>query len=143
MEDFIKEFQEAKKSVVENKKEDKTADDFMEDYEESKKTVLLKKTRKPSRPRHDDFDDFDDPRLDRYGRKVAVSDVLQVGTKIVIGGGVGLLAGVTVIALAASAAEVVVAGVVTKIAGLVGGAMGLNLGLSKFKKEAKKNRALE
>ena len=115
----------------------------MEDYEASKKTVLLKKARKPSRPRHDDFEGIDDLPMDGNGRGVAVSDVLQVGTKVIIGGGVGLLAGVTVIALAASAAEVVVAGVITKIAGLVGGALGLNLGLSKYKKEVKKNKALQ
>lgn len=140
MGDFIKEYQEAKKSVLENTKEEKPADNFMEDYEASKKTAHLKKSQTPSSPKHDELDD---PRLDGNGRRVTVSDVLQVGTKVVIGGGVGLLAGVAAIVVAASAAEVVIAGVVTKIAGLVGGALGLNLGLNKYKKAVKKNKALQ
>jgi len=37
--------------------------------------------------------------------------------------------------VAAGAAEVVVAGVVTKIAGVVGGTVGLSLGLSKYKRK--------
>ncbi len=71
-------------------------------------------------------------------KSVELSDVAQVGGKVLIGGGVGLLAGVAAIGVAASAAEIVVAGVVTKIAGVVGGAMGLSLGMNKYKKKGTK-----
>nr|AGG16212.1 magnetosome protein Mad8 [bacterium FH-1] len=68
-------------------------------------------------------------------RQVGVSDVLSVGTKVVIGGGVGLLAGIATIAVVASAGELILAGVVTKIAGVVGGALGLTMGLGDIKKK--------
>lgn len=71
-------------------------------------------------------------------KSIKLSDVAQVGGKILIGGGLGLLAGVAAIGVAASAAEIVVAGVVTKIAGVVGGAMGLSLGMNKYQKKRKK-----
>jgi hypothetical protein len=71
-------------------------------------------------------------------KSIELSDVAQVGGKVLIGGGIGLLAGVAAIGVAASAAEIIVAGVVTKIAGVVGGAMGLSLGMNKYKKKRKK-----
>lgn len=67
-------------------------------------------------------------------KPVEFSDVVQVATKVVIGGGIGLLAGVAAIAVAASAVEIIVAGAVVKVAGVVGGAVGLSLGMNKFKK---------
>ncbi len=60
---------------------------------------------------------------------------MQVGSKVLIGGGVGLLGGIATLALAASAAEIVVTGVVTKIAGVVGGAAGLSMGISSYNKK--------
>jgi uncharacterized membrane protein len=66
-------------------------------------------------------------------RPVTMSDVAQVGSKVVIGAGLGLLAGVATIALMASMAEIIIAGVVTKIAGVVGGGAGLSLGLHQLK----------
>ncbi len=81
-----------------------------------------------------------DPDLFEYSdRQFGLSDVAQVGSKVLIGGGLGLLAGVATIVVAASAAEVVLAGVVTKIAGVVGGAAGLSFGVRKYK--SKKRRA--
>ena len=71
-------------------------------------------------------------------KSIELSDVAQVSGKILIGGGIGLLAGVAAIGVAAGAAEIVVAGVVTKIAGVVGGAMGLSLGMNKYKKKRNK-----
>lgn len=71
-------------------------------------------------------------------KSIELSDVAQVGGKILIGGGLGLLAGVAAIGVAAGAAEIIVAGVVTKIAGVVGGAMGLSLGMNKYQKKRKK-----
>jgi len=68
-------------------------------------------------------------------RQVGAMDVVGVGTKVVIGTGVGLLAGMATIAVVASAGELILAGVVTKIAGVVGGALGLSLGLGKLKKK--------
>ncbi len=71
-------------------------------------------------------------------KPVEFSDVVQVATKVVIGGGIGLLVGVAAIAVAASAVEIVVAGVVTKMAGVVGGAMGLSVGMNKFQKKKRR-----
>ncbi len=106
-------------------------EDQMIAYEQKKRTVRFKTARDRSiRPELDEFDpDF----LESPGQQVRLSDVAQVGSKILIGGGVGLLAGVAGIAVAASAAEVVLAGVVTKIAGVIGCALGLSLGVRKFK----------
>ena len=105
-------------------------DDQLRDYEEAKRAVYAKKKRKID----DDFDDFDEKGLNPASKTVVLSDVIDVGTKVLIGGGLGLLAGVAAIAITASAAEVVIAGVITKITGVVGGAVGLSMGLNKFKK---------
>ena len=110
----------------------------LREYEAAKKAVYEKKSRRPKKDLR--LDDFDDDLIMDNARSVQFADVVQVGSKVVIGGGVGLLAGVATIAVAASAAEVVVAGVVTKIAGVVGGAVGLSMGLGKFSKK-KRSRA--
>ena len=107
-------------------------DDTLRDYEDAKQAIYVRKKKK-----RNDLDEFDDKMQEDADNRIMLSDALQVGTKIVIGGGAGLLAGVATIAIAASAAEVVVAGVITKIAGVVGGAIGLSLGLHKFKKTEK------
>lgn len=98
------------------------------DYETRKEAIRL---RKAANRRQDVLayeDVYDVP------RSVGVSDVLSVGSKVLIGGGVGLLAGIAAIVVTASAAEIILAGVVTKIAGVVGGALGLTLGLGSVKK---------
>jgi uncharacterized membrane protein len=61
-----------------------------------------------------------------------------VGSKVVIGAGLGLLAGVATIAVMASLAEIIVAGVVTKIAGVVGGGAGLTVGLRQLRARREK-----
>ncbi len=105
-------------------------EDQMIAYEQKKRTVRFKRARDRSINELDEFDlDLDES----PGQEVRLSDVAQVGSKILIGGGLGLLAGVAGIAVAASAAEVVLAGVVTKITGVVGCALGLSLGVRKFK----------
>ncbi len=101
------------------------------DYELRKEAIRSKATKENEW--RTDLDEFDPGYLKDTGGPVAVSDVVQVGSKVLIGGGVGLLAGVAGIAVVASAAEVVVAGVVTKISGVVGCAIGLSLGLKGFK----------
>ena len=99
-------------------------------YEQEKSAIRFKRARDRSINELDEFDlDLDES----PGQEVRLSDVAQVGSKILIGGGLGLLAGVAGIAVAASAAEVVLAGVVTKITGVIGCALGLSLGVKKFK----------
>ncbi len=105
-------------------------DDKLRDYEDAKKAIYVKKKRKS----RDDLDDFDEEYHSAANKTVVLTDVIEVGTKMLIGGGLGLLAGVATIAIAASAAEVVVTGVITKITGVVGGAVGLSMGLNKHKK---------
>lgn len=107
--------------------------DHYKEYEAAKKAINLKNFHQ--RKRKLDVDDFDDDSADFGEDRIGVSDVLQVGSKVVIGGGLGLLAGVATIAVVASAAEVVIAGVVTKVAGVVGGAAGLTMGLNNAKKK--------
>jgi hypothetical protein len=104
--------------------------DKLRDYEEARQAIYVKKKRKSK----DDLDDFDEECLGSAKFPVVLTDVIEVGTKMLIGGGLGLLAGVAAIAIAASAAEVVVTGVITKITGVVGGAVGLSMGLNKHKK---------
>lgn len=71
-------------------------------------------------------------------RKIDLLDVTKIGTGVLIGGGLGLLAGVATIAVAASAAEVVIGGVITKVAGVVGGAAGLGWGVHSIDKADKR-----
>ena len=106
------------------------------DYEQRKAAVRVKASARQKWEQ--DQEEFGALELEDRGRQLTLSDVTQVGSKVVIGGGVGLLAGVAGIAVVASAAEVVVAGVVTKIAGVVGCAVGLSLGINKYKGKSKK-----
>ncbi len=110
------------------------------DYEEIKRSIRSKPA---GEKKSYDLDELDDAQLEKYGSKADFSDVVQVGSKIIIGGGVGLLAGVLTIVVAASAAEVVIAGVVTKVTGVVGGALGLSMGLNKYQKKKKKKADTE
>ncbi len=112
----------------------------IKDYEDAKRSIRSKTAEEKKRY---DLDELDDSQLETYGSKVDFSDVVQVGSKIIIGGGVGLLAGVVTIAVAASAAEVVIAGVVTKVTGVIGGALGLSMGLNKYQKAKKKKADTE
>jgi hypothetical protein len=109
------------------------------DYEQRKATVRVKAAAR--KKWEQDQEEFDALEPEDRGRQLTLSDVTQVGSKVVIGGGVGLLAGVAGIAVAAGAAEVVVAGVVTKIAGVVGCAVGLSLGINKYKGKSKSQQA--
>ena len=111
-------------------------DDRLDAYEEGKKAIRMRKAKKKATYDSDDMDmDMDMDLMDEApaARKVTVTDIGQVGTKVVVGAGIGLLAGVATIAIVASAAEIIIAGVVTKIAGVVGGATGLSLGLRQLK----------
>jgi hypothetical protein len=105
-------------------------EDQLMDYEQKKGAIRFKRARDRS---INELDEFDPDLFEGPGQQVRLSDVTQVGSKVLIGGGLGLLAGVAGIAVAASAAEVVLAGVVTKISGVIGCALGLSLGLRKFK----------
>jgi len=107
--------------------------DEVRDYEERKQAI---RQRKSSVAPQYDYVEYAEDAIETP-RNVDAVDVLSVGSKIIIGGGVGLLAGVATIAVVASAAEIIVAGVVTKIAGVVGGAMGLTWGLGAVKKKAR------
>lgn len=105
-------------------------------YEEVKKTILLRKEKDKKRSDAEIMREIETSVEKRP--KAGVSDYLQVGSKVVIGGGLGLLGGVAAIAVAASVGEVIVAGVVTKIAGVVGGAIGLSLGVHSYTKKVEK-----
>ena len=102
------------------------------DYERRKEAIRARKARTN---RNLDLSDYAEDCIERP-RQVGVTDVLSVGSKVVIGGGVGLLAGIATIAVVASAGELILAGVVTKIAGVVGSAIGLTLGLGQVKKRS-------
>lgn len=105
-------------------------------YERAKRAI---RTRRAHKAQIDaDMDEFDSELFESSGRELGLSDFAQVGTKVLIGGGIGLLAGVATIAVAASAAEVVLAGAITKVAGVVGGATGLSLGIRKLQAKKKK-----
>ena len=105
-------------------------------YEQKKSAIRFKRAR--DRSIRAELDEFHRDLLESPGREVRLSDVAQVGSKVLIGGGLGLLAGVAGIAVVASAAEVVLAGVVTKIAGVIGCAAGLSMGVKKFKAKREK-----
>ncbi|MBF0241701.1 MAG: hypothetical protein HQK64_04395 [Desulfamplus sp.] len=116
------------------------ADNF-KSYEDRKKEIYSKKEYfKSMRPKGFSYDDYeyDDSNSIWEDKRVGFTDVMQVGSKVLIGGGIGLLGGVAAIAVAASAAEVVITGAITKIAGVVGGAAGLSWGLHSVKKKKEK-----
>ncbi len=103
---------------------------------EQRKTEILSRSKAS-----DDLCDMETYAEDRLEgtRQVGIADVLNVGSKVVIGGGVGLLAGIATIAVVASAGELILAGVVTKIAGVLGGALGLTMGIDGLRKGKKPN----
>jgi len=110
------------------------SDETYNEYEDAKRTIRLKKTGIRRSKISGLTDEFDEGLYDARNRKMDVTDYTQIGTKVLIGGGVGLLAGVGTIVVAASAAEIVVAGVVTKITGVIGGALGLSIGINQARK---------
>jgi len=61
-------------------------------------------------------------------------DIVSIGNNVIIGGGVGLLAGMAAIAVVACAGEVILAGAVTQIAGILGGVLGFSRGVAKVQK---------
>ncbi|MBW1942813.1 MAG: hypothetical protein JRJ51_08255 [Deltaproteobacteria bacterium] len=103
------------------------------DYERAKRTIRTKQAREAAV--EFDMDEFDQDRFENSGRALGFGDFTQIGAKVLIGGGLGLLAGVAAIAVTASAAEVILAGAITKVAGVVGGATGLSLGIRKLTKK--------
>jgi hypothetical protein len=105
-------------------------------YEEKQKSIRLKNAHK-KKSFGFGISDSSGP-MRSPSRQVPVYDFVQLGSKVVIGAGPGLLAGVAAIAVVASAAEVVIAGVVAKIAGVVGGSVALSLGLRDLKSKREK-----
>lgn len=101
-------------------------------YEEKQKSIRLKKATRKKEIFGFGISGTSDP-MKSLSRQIPMYDVIQLGSKVVIGAGLGLLAGVAAIAVVASAAEVVIAGVVTKIAGVVGGSAALSQGLKDLK----------
>ncbi|HIJ79390.1 MAG: hypothetical protein OEY01_10560 [Desulfobulbaceae bacterium] len=91
----------------------------------------------------DEWLDDDVAEIVHPARRVGFVDIGKVGAGIVVGGGLGLLGGVAAIAVSASVAEVILGGVITKVAGAVGGAAGLGWGLHSIdkKKQREKRRA--
>lgn len=108
-------------------------DERLDAYEKRRRAIRLKGVKRKEDVGLDDMDSDPDLVETAGARAVGFTDVVQVGSKVVIGAGLGLLAGVATIAFMASAAEVIVAGVVTKIAGVVGGGAGLSLGLRQLR----------
>jgi hypothetical protein len=103
-------------------------------YEQTKKTIRSKKSDEYLIDADDEFDGEVDSLL-QPRRKPDFTGLTMIGTAVIIGGGVGLLAGIASIVVTASIAEVVIGGVVTKVCGIVGGAAGLGWGLRSYKKK--------
>jgi hypothetical protein len=103
-------------------------------YEQKRQRIITRRT-------EEDYllaDALTDDELDGLSssrKKVDYLDVAKIGTGVLVGGGVGLLAGVATIAVAAGAAEIIVGGVITKVAGVVGGAAGFGWGLKSIEKK--------
>ena len=64
-------------------------------YEEKKNAIRMAKARE--RDIQPDFDEFDPDLYDSPDRTMRLTDVTQVGSKVLIGGGLGVLAGVATI----------------------------------------------
>jgi uncharacterized membrane protein len=111
-------------------------EDKLAAYEEEKRAIRFKKAKMKESDL--DFALLERDFLQDSPQRTGITDVAQVGSKVVIGAGLGLLAGVATIAVVASAAEIVIAGVVTKIAGVVGGTAGLSMGLRSVRKKKEK-----
>ena len=103
-------------------------------YEQAKRELRLQKVQE----HHFENDALEDEwqELTRPRYKFGMFDVAKLGTGVVIGGGIGLLVGVATIAVAASVAEIIIGGVITKVAGVVGGATGLGWGLRSIDKKS-------
>ncbi|MBF0451850.1 MAG: hypothetical protein HQK75_14190 [Candidatus Magnetomorum sp.] len=116
------------------------SDETINTYEQAKKNIRSNKKapakKRPSRYSLEEFNESYPYKQEKRG--IDIADITQIGTKVVIGGGLGLLAGVGAIAVAASAGEIVIAGVVTKITGIVGGALGFSMGMNQAKKSPKR-----
>jgi uncharacterized protein (DUF39 family) len=111
-------------------------DETINAYEQTKKSIRNKNmqhvNKRQSRYSLDEFNGLTP--IIRDKRPMDLADITHVGTRIIIGGGIGLLAGVGAIAVAASAGEIIIGGVVTKISGIVGGTLGLSMGINQVKK---------
>lgn len=94
------------------------------------------KTRKKNQPGEMKQSFLGDEDLDwvEPQQKPDLTGLTIAGAGLVVGGGIGLLSGVAAIAVTASVGEVIIGGVVTKIAGIVGGAAGLGWGVSRMEK---------
>jgi hypothetical protein len=112
-------------------------EDRLTAHEVDDQGILANKAR-PKQEAESDDPDMDLDLLELSAPPLEFSDVLEVGSKVVIGAGLGLLAGVATIAVMASLAEIIVAGVVTKIAGVVGGGAGLTMGLRQLRSRREK-----
>nr|MBF0220784.1 hypothetical protein [Desulfobulbaceae bacterium] len=100
-------------------------------YDQTKREIKMRKfeEREIDSQLEDEWQEITKPR-----KRVTSIDIAKLGTGVLVGGGLGLLAGVATIAVAASAAEIVIGGVITKVAGVVGGAAGLGFGLQSLDK---------
>jgi hypothetical protein len=112
----------------------------MSSYEKTKAAIRKKKAQEYIMG-DDLFEDEFDQKPSK--RKIGVVDVAKVGTGLVIGGGIGVLSGVAAITISASVAEVIIGGVITKIAGVVGGAAGFGWGLHSIEKKDDKHLKLQ
>jgi len=81
----------------------------------------------------DDDNQFDE--LLQPRRKSNLKGLLTVGTGVVIGGGLGLIAGIATVAVTATVSKIVIGGLSPKITGVIGGALGLRWGLRKTSKK--------
>lgn len=68
-------------------------------------------------------------------RKPNLKKIMLVGTGVCIGSGIGLIAGITMAGVIVSASKLVALGVVPKITGIIGGALGLRWSLRKTSKK--------
>ncbi len=74
-------------------------------------------------------------RSNQARRKPNLKGIMLVGTGIIVGSGVGMVAGITTAGVIASASKIVALGVVPKITGIIGGALGLRWSLRKTSKK--------
>lgn len=74
-------------------------------------------------------------RSNQARRKSNLKGIMLVGTGVFIGSGIGLIAGITMAGVIVSASKLVALGVVPKITGIIGGALGLRWGLRKTSKK--------
>ncbi len=104
--------------------------DKLSRYQKIKNSIRLKNTE----PSEEEWLNENDDKLIYPRPKTDLIGITKVGAGIVVGGGIGLLGGIATIAVTASVAEVIIGGVITKIAGVVGGAAGLGWGLHHIEK---------